>query len=66
MAPNYSGEKWKTLVFDFEFTSDCRYEISDFGRLRSFNNVADGNMLNGSSINGYRIIRLKFFRPRDP
>ena len=65
MAQNYSGEKWKTLVFDFEFTSDCRYEISDFGRLRSFNNVADGNMLNGSSINGYRIIRLKFFRLRD-
>lgn len=64
MTKNYSGEKWKTVQFNFEFTNDCRIEVSNFGRLRTFNKVSDGNIVNGSMINGYRIIRLKLYTPR--
>ncbi|MDP9230067.1 MAG: NUMOD4 motif-containing HNH endonuclease [Bacteroidota bacterium] len=65
MTKDYPGEQWRTVKFDFEFTNDFRIEVSNFGRLRTFNKVSDGNIVNGSMINGYRIIRLKLFRPRD-
>src|SRR6476660_3566478 len=65
MTKDYKGEKWKTIKFDLEFTNDFRIEVSNFGRLRTFNKVSDGDIVNGSMINGYRIIRLKLFRPRD-
>ena len=65
MTKDYKGEKWKTIKFDLEFTNDFRIEVSNFGRLRTFNKISDGDIVNGSMINGYRIIRLKLFRPRD-
>ncbi len=65
MTKNYPGEQWKTVKFDFEFTNDFRLEVSNFGRLRTFNIVSDGNIINGSMINGYRIVRLKLYTPRD-
>jgi len=65
MTKDYPGEQWKTVKFDFEFTNDCRIEVSNYGRLRTFNKVSDGNIVNGSMINGYRIIRLKLYTPRD-
>ena len=65
MTKNYSGEQWKTVSFDLDFTNDFRMEVSNFGRLRSFNKISDGNLVNGSMVNGYKIIRLKLFKPRD-
>ncbi|MEP6512348.1 MAG: HNH endonuclease [Parafilimonas sp.] len=65
MTKDYPGEQWKTVKFDFKFTNDFRLEVSNFGRLRTFNKVSDGNIINGSMINGYRIIRLKLYRPRE-
>ena len=65
MSKNYPGERWKTIQFDFEFTNDCRIEVSNFGRLRTFNKVSNGNIINGSMTNGYRVVRLKLYRPRD-
>lgn len=65
MNKNYPGEQWKIVQFDFEFTNDCRIEVSNFGRVRTFNKISDGNVIKGSMINGYRIIRLKFYQPRD-
>lgn len=65
MAKDYPGEQWKAIKIDFEFTNDFRLEVSNFGRIRSFNKISDGNILNGSMINGYRIIRLKLYRPRE-
>ncbi len=65
MATNYPGEQWKNVTFDFEFTNDFRIEVSNLGRLRTFNILSDGNILNGSMINGYKIVRLKLYRPRD-
>ncbi len=66
MIKNYPGEIWKEVKFDFEFTNDYRLQVSNFGRVRSYNMLSDGNELKGSMINGYRIVRLKFFKPRDP
>ena len=65
MTRDYQGEEWKTIKFDIEYTNDFRIEISNFGRLRTFNKMSNGNIVNGSMINGYRIIRLKLFTPRD-
>jgi len=65
MTKDYTGEQWKALKFDFEFTNEGRIEVSNFGRLRTFNKISDGNLVNGSLINGYRILRLKLYKPRD-
>lgn len=65
MENNYTGEKWKSVVFDFEFVNNYRIQISNFGRVKTFNKISDGNILKGSMINGYKIIRLKFFKARD-
>jgi hypothetical protein len=66
MTKNYPGEKWKAIKFGDEFTNGLRIEISSFGRVRSFHKTSDGNILKGSMINGYRVIKLKLYKPRDP
>lgn len=58
-------EIWKTIEIDIECTSDCRFEVSNWGRVRSFNKVSEGRILKGSITEGYRIIRLKLYAPRD-
>jgi len=65
MIKDFPGEKWKTVRFDFEFTNEFRLQVSNMGRLRTFNKISDGNELKGSMINGYRIVRLKLYTPRD-
>ena len=65
MINNYPGEIWKTVRFDFEYTIAGRIEVSNFGQIRTFNKVLNGNIIKGSMINGYRIIRLKLYKPRD-
>ncbi len=65
MEKSMPGERWKNIEFDLEYTSDNRVEVSNFGRIRTFNRFSDGNILEGSLINGYKIIRLKFFSERD-
>lgn len=59
------NEIWNPITFDFEFTNNCRYEVSNWGRVRSFTKVADGRILKGSITEGYKIIRLKLYKPRD-
>ncbi|MGZ5210066.1 MAG: HNH endonuclease [Kaistella sp.] len=58
-------EVWKPVEFDFEFTNKARFEVSNLGRFRSFNKVSDGNILKGSVIEGFRIVRLKLYQPRN-
>ena len=60
------GEKWKNVNFPFEHSNDYRLEVSNFGRIRSYNKLSSGNILSGSLTEGYKIIRLKFFKPKDP
>lgn len=64
MTKEFPGERWKTIVFDFEYTNQGRIEVSNFGRIRTFNKVSDGKLLAGSMINGYKILRLKLYAPR--
>jgi hypothetical protein len=65
MEKSMPGERWKNVEFNFDYASDNRIEVSNLGRVRSFNRISDGNILEGSMINGYKIIRLKFFAERD-
>lgn len=58
-------EIWKPVEFDFEFTNDCRFEVSNLGRVRSFNKVSDGRILKGSITEGYKVVRPKFYKPRN-
>ena len=62
---SHYGEKWKNVYFSFEHTNDYRLEVSNFGRVRSFNKLSNGNILKGSITEGYKIIRLKFFKTSD-
>lgn len=66
MTKDYPGEQWKPLSFDFEFTNEGRIEVSNYGRMRSFKKDSEGSIVKGSMINGYRILRLKLFKPRTP
>ena len=59
------NEEWKAVEFDFEFTNNTRFEISNLGNFRSFNKVSDGRILNGSLTEGFKVIRLKLYKPRD-
>ena len=65
MAKDFPGERWKTIQFDIEFTNTFRIEISNYGRLRTFNKISDGNIIKGSLTEGYRIVRLKLYHPRE-
>ena len=65
MTKSYPGEQWKVVQFDLEFTNDFRIEVSNFGRLKTFNKISDGNIIAASMVNGYRILRLKLYRPRE-
>jgi hypothetical protein len=65
MAKEITGEKWKKVKFDFEYANKFTLEVSDLGRVRTFNTLSDGNILKGSMIKGYKIIRLKMYTGRD-
>lgn len=65
MTKDFPGEQWKTVQFDFDFTNDFRLDVSNFGRLRTFHKTSNGNIIKGTMTEGYRIVRLKLFRPRD-
>lgn len=65
MITNLPGEKWKEVSFDFKFTNDYQLHVSNLGRLKAYNKFSDGELLQGSTINGYRIIRLKLYKPKD-
>ncbi len=65
MAITATTEKWKDVSFGFKFTNDYRLQVSNLGNLKAFNKFSPGEPLQGSTINGYRIIRLKLYRPKD-
>jgi vacuolar-type H+-ATPase subunit I/STV1 len=65
MNKDYPGEQWKTVKFDKAYTNEGRIEVSNFGRIRTFNKLSHGNIIKGSMINGYRIIRLKLYTARE-
>ena len=60
---NYA-EEWQTIHFDFEYVNENVLQVSNYGRVRSFNKNSDGNIISGSMTNGYKIIRIKFYTKR--
>jgi hypothetical protein len=64
MIRDYPGEKWKLISFDFEVTNSGTIEVSSFGRVKTNNKINKDRLLNGSLINGYKIIRLRLYTPR--
>lgn len=57
-------EVWKPVIIDVKCVNKSRYEVSNHGRVRSFNKVSNGRILKGSITEGYRIWRLKLHSPR--
>lgn len=65
MAKINPGERWKPVELNLGQVGSNKIEVSNFGRIRSFNKNSDGNILNGSITNGYPIIRLKLYLPHN-
>nr|WP_299420347.1 NUMOD4 domain-containing protein [uncultured Emticicia sp.] len=54
------AEKWTPIVIDVEgVEKPPRYEVSNFGRLRSFQNNENGEIIKGSVIQGYKSLNIK-------
>ena len=65
MINNFPGEQWKNVNFGQDLSYESRLEVSNYGRLKTFNKLSNGNIIAGSMINGYRVIRQKLLSPRD-
>ena len=63
---SYLEEKWRTIELDVETKNDNIIQISNFGRVRTFNKISAGKILNGSLQEGFKIIRLKLIQNKDP
>ncbi|HSH53341.1 MAG TPA: HNH endonuclease [Bacteroidales bacterium] len=52
------GEKWRILTFEGISDSE-KYEISNYGRIKSFKVDKTGTIINGSTLKGYKILNIK-------
>jgi hypothetical protein len=53
-------EKWTPIVIDVEgVEKPPRYEVSNFGRLRSFQSNEKGQIIKGSVIQGYKSLNIR-------
>ncbi|MCU0375276.1 MAG: NUMOD4 domain-containing protein [Chitinophagaceae bacterium] len=61
MIQKTDGEKWRQVVFDNWETMQRRYAVSNKGRVASYvkNVHKDGELLKGSEIEGYKVLRLR-------
>ena len=56
---NYWNEKWERIDFP-EFDNQIHYEISNYGRIKSFQNTQEGVLIQGSLIQGYQSLNVRF------
>ena len=56
---NYWNEKWERIDFP-EFDNQIHYEISNYGRIKSFQNTQEGVLIHGSLIQGYQSLNVRF------
>jgi hypothetical protein len=56
---NYWNEKWERIDFP-EFDNQIHYEISNYGRIKSFQNTDEGVLIHGSLIQGYQSLNVRF------
>lgn len=61
---DYENEQWRPITIDIDCIQNTRYEISNFGRMRSFNKISNGRILKGSLTEGYRILRMRLYHHR--
>ncbi len=52
-------EKWKEIEFNVDLPH-AKYEISNYGRVKSFSTRETGKIINGSNVNGYQAIMIRF------
>jgi len=57
------GERWKTVDLGKYAPANYKMEISDLGRVRTTTKFGE-RLLKGDLVSGYRIIRMKLFKPR--
>ncbi len=55
---SYWNEGWVRIAFD-DVDNPPHYEISNYGRLRSFQNGSLGTVIKGSVIQGYRSLNIR-------
>ncbi len=57
---NQTNEEWKRIIIDVpEVENPPYYEVSNLGRLKSFQNDKEGKLLKGSVIQGYRSLNIR-------
>lgn len=54
----FINERWEPIVIEGLATGE-NYELSDFGRLKSYKKSSDGEIVNPTKIKGYPIINVK-------
>lgn len=59
MPAKKSKEEWKKVRFKFKITRYYRLEVSNLGRLRSYNSRQDGMIRTASMLDGYPVITIK-------
>lgn len=54
------SEEWRKIPIEVEgLENPPHYEISNYGRLKSFQNSSDGQLLKGSIIQGYKSLNIR-------
>lgn len=61
---NVIREEWKAINLGEGFVNETRLEVSNHGRVKTYNKISDGKLIKGSLINGYPIVRIRLFKPR--
>lgn len=65
IAEELEGEVWKEVDYGKEsYTNNLKIEVSNFGRVRTFTKIAQGNILEGTLQQGFKVVKFKFFTPR--
>ena len=62
---NLRNEIWKEVVFKGDFVNEIKIEVSNYGRVKSTTKLGS-RLLKGSMVEGYKAIRLKFYKERTP
>ncbi len=55
---NFWNEEWAIIAFE-NFEQPPHYEVSNYGRLRSFQGKSEGAIIQGSVIQGYRSLNVR-------
>lgn len=60
------NEVWKKVKLNLGFEVDSSVKISNYGNVKTYNKLSNGNIIKGTLQEGYRLVKLRFFKQRDP